>query len=40
MQSHTGVALLLADVMPFPNYYVLAANIRYYLQHGVRGMCE
>ena len=29
-----------AYVQPFPNYYVLAPNIRYYLDHGVRGMYE
>jgi len=29
-----------AYVQPFPNYYVLGPNIRYYLAHGVKGMYE
>eukprot|EP01051_Picozoa_sp_SAG22_P002267 SAG22_NODE_100_length_20558_cov_10.189305_2_plen_201_part_00 len=29
-----------AYVQPFPNYYVLGPNIRYYLAHGVRGIYE
>ena len=29
-----------AYVQPFPNYYSLGPNVRYFLAHGVRGMCK
>ena len=29
-----------AYVQPFPNYYVLAPNIRYFVSHGVTGLYE
>ena len=32
--------MLPADVQPFPNYYSIGADIRYYLAHGVRGMYQ
>ena len=29
-----------AYVLPFPNYYSIGPNVRYFLAHGARGMCK